>query len=308
MRFALLLALPLTALEAQPIKVHSISQLAPLDGNWKFSPGDDPRFAAPDFDDSAWLTVRVPGEVIPRPLRVSWIRFAVQPPDTGEPLTLLLPPLSPSYRLFLNGRLVGRFGDPEMRADAPEIFAVPSGARNLTVAIRIHRDTPVHIPLLAARGAWIGTSQAIAAKQRQMALEIRWRTVTLVSMMSATALAGLFFVVLPFWRRGAWDYFWCSLNQMASAFVQPWTTCTWMQEGLSFSQLAIPSMRCLLLRLYLGTDVPPFVGHPALHLGPMVLPRSAALYGDTSVADAFRGLPDISDELGNWCAGDNALA
>ncbi len=77
MKIAILFALALTALEAQPIEVRSFSQLAPLDGNWKFSPGDDPRFAAPDFDDSAWLTVRAPGEEIAISLGVSWIRFQV---------------------------------------------------------------------------------------------------------------------------------------------------------------------------------------------------------------------------------------
>lgn len=99
MKIAILFALALTALEAQPIEVRSFSQLAPLDGNWKFSTGDDPRFAAPDFDDSAWRTVRVPAEEIPMPLGICWIRFQVQLPDMDGPLTLLLPPLGGRYSL-----------------------------------------------------------------------------------------------------------------------------------------------------------------------------------------------------------------
>ena len=47
MKIAILVALVVTVLEAQPIEVRSFSQLAPLDGNWKFSPDDDSRFAAP---------------------------------------------------------------------------------------------------------------------------------------------------------------------------------------------------------------------------------------------------------------------
>ena len=211
MKIAILFALTLTALEAQSIEVRSFSQIAPLDGNWKFSPSDDPRFAAPDFDDSAWRTVRVPGEALPQPIGVSWIRFQVQLPDTGEPLTLLLPPLISSNELFVNSRLVRRFGDGGYRIDAAENFAVLSGARNLTVAIRLRRITISLSLLLAARSAWIGTSQAIAAKQRQVALEVRWRSVVHLTMMSATAMAGLFFVVLPLWRRDSWDYFWCGV-------------------------------------------------------------------------------------------------
>lgn len=67
MKFAILLALALTALEAHTIEVRRFSQLAPLDGDWKLSTGDDPRFAAPDFDDSSWRTVRVPKRGDPPP-------------------------------------------------------------------------------------------------------------------------------------------------------------------------------------------------------------------------------------------------
>ena len=250
MKFAILLALTLTALAAQTIEVRSFSQLAPLDGNWKFSTSDDPRFAAPDFDDSAWRTVRVPGEAMPRPMGVSWIRFQVQLPDTDEPLTLLLPPLSTSYGLFVNGRLVGRFGDPEIRVDAPEIFAVPSGARNLTVAIRSRKVAPTLSPLLAARGAWIGTSQAIAAKQRQVALEVRWRSVIHLATMSATAMAGLFFVLLRLWRRDAWDYFWCGLWLITAVALRPSTVAPWMLDGFSINQIGIPLYGLLALTVY----------------------------------------------------------
>jgi sigma-B regulation protein RsbU (phosphoserine phosphatase) len=250
MKIAILFALTLTVLEAQPIEVRGFAQIAPLDGNWKFSPSDDPRFAAPDFDDSAWLSIRVPGEVIPRPLGVSWIRFAVQLPDTGGPLTLLLPPLSPSYRLFINGRPMGRFGDPEIRSEVPEIFAVPSGARNLTVALRIRRVVPALSPLLAARGAWIGTSQAIAGKQREAQLELRWWSVIHLAMMSATAMAGLFFLMLPLWRRDSWDYFWCGLYLIALVLLRPASVSIWMLDGLTINQIGISLYALAALTLY----------------------------------------------------------
>ena len=71
MKLASLFALTLTGLALQPtgaqtVDVRSFSQLAPLDGDWKVNTGDDPRFAAPDFDDSAWRTVRVPGDAARR--------------------------------------------------------------------------------------------------------------------------------------------------------------------------------------------------------------------------------------------------
>ena len=264
MKIAILFALALTVLEAQPIEVRSFSQLAPLDGNWKFSPGDDPRFAAPDFDDSAWRTVRVPGEAIPQPIGVSWIRFQVQLPNTEEPLTLLLPPLG-LYELFVNSRLVGR---SESRVGAVGTFVVPSGARNLTVAIRIRRIALTASPLLAARGASIGTAQAIAAKQRQVALEVRWRSVIHLAIMSATAMAGLFFVLLRLWRRDAWDYFWCGLWLITAVAMRPATAANWMLDGFSINQAGIPLYGLLALLVYawermfhhlLGTQLSPWV-------------------------------------------------
>ena len=145
MKFAILLALALTALEAQTIEVRSLyQQTPPLEGDWKTFTGDDPRFAAPDFDDSAWSTVRVPGQSLRMPLGISWIRFRVQLPETAtaEPLKLLLPPLGASYDLFINGRQVGSFGDPRAAHGWGEYgptaaaFAIPSGLRQLTIAVR----------------------------------------------------------------------------------------------------------------------------------------------------------------------------
>ena len=109
MKFAIVLALTLPVLDAQTNAERSFSQIAPLDGDWKVSPSDDPRFAVPDFDDSAWRTVRVPGEDTASPQGTSWIRFRVQLPGplAAEPLAVLLPPLGSSYDLFVNGEQVG---------------------------------------------------------------------------------------------------------------------------------------------------------------------------------------------------------
>ena len=241
MKLTFLLALTLTALEAQTIEMRSFSQLAPLDGDWKVSAGDDPRFAAPDFDDSAWRTVRVPGEETLIAQGPSWIRFHVQLPDTppdmlpAEPLALLLPPLGAAYDLFVNGRQVGSFGDPRAangwgdRQPVAAAFALPSGSRQFRIAIR-NRSLSGN---LAARGSWIGTAQAIAGKQRQMELELRWRSVNYLAVMGATAMAGLLFLLLPIWRRDAREYFWCGCFLLAGTLYRPPSVAPWMLEGFA---------------------------------------------------------------------------
>ena len=58
MRTVLLLALMGPFCAAQTIEVESLFQPAPLSGMWKHHTGDDPRWADPAFDDSAWPSVR----------------------------------------------------------------------------------------------------------------------------------------------------------------------------------------------------------------------------------------------------------
>ena len=238
LRFAILFALTLTVLEAQTIEVRRFSQLAPLDGDWKISPDDDPRFAAPDFDDSSWRTVRVPGEALPVPFGTFWIRFQVQLPDSlpPEPLAMLLPPLGMAYDLFVNGRQVGSFGNLREAngwgeyIPAAAAFEIPSGSRQFTIAIR---NRSLRAGNLAARTAWIGTAPAIAGKQHQVELEVRWRSVNHLIVMGATAMAGLFFLLLPVWRRDGREYFWCGCFLLAGTLVRPSSVASWMLEGFA---------------------------------------------------------------------------
>ncbi len=60
MRTALLFALMAPFCAAQTIEVESLFQPAPLSGPWKHHPGDDPRWADPAFDDSAWESLGMP--------------------------------------------------------------------------------------------------------------------------------------------------------------------------------------------------------------------------------------------------------
>ena len=244
MKIAILFALALTALAAQTIEVRHFAPLAPLDGDWKLSTGDDPRFAVPEFDDSAWRSVQVPGEEILIAQGPSWIRLHVLlpelPRDTlpAERLVLLLPPLGASYDVFVNGRQVGSFGN--LRAangwgyitPVAAAFAIPSGSRQVTIAIRNRSIIASPVPSATLR-AWIGTAQAIAEKQRDVEVEVRWRSVGHLTMMSATAMAGLFFLLLPIWRRDAREYFWCGCFLLLAMLMRPVTVAPWMLEGVA---------------------------------------------------------------------------
>jgi hypothetical protein len=147
---------------AVPVALGSIVALT---GPWKFHIGDDPRWADPDFDDSTWeqydlapgienLTPEralrltdLPGwqhHGHPRYFGYAWYRIQLKiRPDSGQ-LALLMPALDDAYEIYLNGRLVGRFGKLDgfqltylLQA---QLFPIPSGIARIgqpnTLAIR----------------------------------------------------------------------------------------------------------------------------------------------------------------------------
>ena len=61
MRAVHLWLLTMAASGAQTINVENLFEPAPLAGIWKHHAGDDPRWANPAFDDSAWPAVPAEG-------------------------------------------------------------------------------------------------------------------------------------------------------------------------------------------------------------------------------------------------------
>ena len=122
-----------------------------LYGPWKFHIGDYPQWADPNFDDSHWETV----DLTPTPQTVvpgipftdfvtgwqarghpgyagfAWYRLRARISAASGPLTLLGPAwFEGGYQIFVNGRLVGSFGDltrqpPELYYENPASFTVP---------------------------------------------------------------------------------------------------------------------------------------------------------------------------------------
>ena len=70
------------AIRAQTIEVESLFQSAPLSGMWKHQVGDDPRWADPCVDDSAWPIVAMSAGAVRPGDGFSWFRFRVRLPRT----------------------------------------------------------------------------------------------------------------------------------------------------------------------------------------------------------------------------------
>jgi len=123
-----------------------------LDGPWRFHIGDNPQWSQPDFNDSSWETTNVgttadsydpnqgtPGFVPgwtrkghPGYSGYAWYRIRIHLAGANGPLSLLAPSdVDDSYQLFVNGRLIGSFGDfsgslPSIYDTQPRMFQIPA--------------------------------------------------------------------------------------------------------------------------------------------------------------------------------------
>jgi hypothetical protein len=135
-------------------QVHIGPAAVPLNGPWKFNPGDDPRWADPAFDDSAWEAVDLtplPGAHdsdvgLPRYVPgwaarghkgyagYAWYHQRVRVTcPSGTTLALTGPPLVDDvYLLYVNGALAG--GDGGFSGMTPLIYGIQP--RFFQVALR----------------------------------------------------------------------------------------------------------------------------------------------------------------------------
>ncbi len=126
--------------------------LVSLAGEWRFQPGDDPRWASPAFDDSHWALVRSDRDWEEGGYRnlagTAWLRFHVTLPPGEEPYTLRLPVIYTCYQVFVDGRLLLTEGymPPHARTfnTRPVLLDLPSAPRTapqtLTFALRVWHD------------------------------------------------------------------------------------------------------------------------------------------------------------------------
>jgi serine phosphatase RsbU (regulator of sigma subunit) len=103
--------LTLTADSLQNGKPVELSKL-----NWQYQPGDDPRFADPQFDDHSWETLKGTAITLAHIPQRGWrgigwfrLRFQVDPALATQPLALVMVHYGAS-EVYLDGKLVQRFG------------------------------------------------------------------------------------------------------------------------------------------------------------------------------------------------------
>src|SRR6201996_1352728 len=162
-----------------------------LDGLWRFHPGDDSRWASPDFDDSGWPLLRSDRPWAEQGYRnldgFAWYRFTVQPPSRAMALAIVLPSILTDYELFENGKKIGGFGNMPPRGTLQfnqtalyHLAPAPKGAP-LQMAIRVW-----HHPVFAAYlgggprygGALLGQADLLERQFRSLEAERSTRIVS----------------------------------------------------------------------------------------------------------------------------------
>ncbi|MBN1299850.1 MAG: beta galactosidase jelly roll domain-containing protein [Melioribacteraceae bacterium] len=99
------------------VKEYELQPDYSLEGEWKFHINDDKEWASPEFDDSEWTTINVPGLWEPQGYKdyngFAWYRitFDVNRSLSDEKLVLLLGKIDDIDEAYLNGELIGATGN-----------------------------------------------------------------------------------------------------------------------------------------------------------------------------------------------------
>jgi sigma-B regulation protein RsbU (phosphoserine phosphatase) len=201
-----------------------------LDGLWRFHPGDDPRWASPDLDDSAWPLLRSDTpwteQGYPNLDGFAWYRFTVEPPSPALPLAIVLPSILTDYELFENGKKIGGFGHMPphgtLRFNQTALYqlAPAQPGAPLQMAIRVW-----HHPTFAAYlgggprygGALLGLNTILERQFRSLDAERSTLVVSFYVIGVLNAVISITVFGLYFYRRSEREYLWFALVLLASA-------------------------------------------------------------------------------------------
>jgi sialate O-acetylesterase len=135
---------------SRSLKASEWANLVKLDGQWKFSVGDNKDWAKPSFNDGDWDRVQVPGNwerYYEGYNGFAWYRIAFDvkwTPEKGD-ISLFLGRIDDVDEVFLNGVKIGQTGSfmPNFKTgyDIDRKYAIPAGLlqkANNVIAVRVY--------------------------------------------------------------------------------------------------------------------------------------------------------------------------
>lgn len=190
---------------------------------WRFQPGDDPRWASPQFDDSSWPLLRgdAPWDAqgYPGLSGMAWYRLRVRLPAAAlGPLSVAPGAVADHYQVYADGQLVGQWGpvpSPTFIWVRHELWSVvaPVAApgTELVLALRVY-----HWPKEASymsggfRGGpvLLGRPAAVAERVHLARTEALVRILPAVGLALLCLVVGVFALLLYGRDRAAPEYLW----------------------------------------------------------------------------------------------------
>ena len=133
---------------------------------WRVHEGDDPAWAAPDFDDSAWPLESLTSRAASQP-GWRWFRLSIQiQQEVPSPLSLLLDGQLGNFELYIDGNRVPNASlQPPLLATAQgdRAFPLPAQSAVIHLALRVHLAKRLFERAPLFRSAALGPAPAIAA-------------------------------------------------------------------------------------------------------------------------------------------------
>ncbi len=207
--------------------------VASLAGQWLFQPGDDPRWAAPGFDDSHWALVRSDAdwdEIGYRHLDgTAWYRFRVTLPAGDQPFSLHLPAITTCYQVFADGQLLRTEGamppHPSLFRTRPTLVQLPAQARaqpqTILVALRIWHD-PVWSQYRSGGlqgGAFVGRSDLLTRQFSNQQQAHLWQFSDDIDLAALELLAFGVALVLFLARSSEREFLWFAVMTFGGGMV-----------------------------------------------------------------------------------------
>lgn len=203
-----------------------------LDGLWRFHPGDDPRWAQPGFDDSAWAVIHGDRGWEMQGYKglsgYAWYRARVVMPAGTEPFSLYIPTILTDYQVFVDGMLLQGCGGGKMddwTANRAVVCNLPQqtfmAGQIVTLAIRVWQSRLL-TPLVGG-GMWfpplIGVRSLIDARWLADVDATAWSQTGRVVVATLTLLSSISALLLFLFRREQREYLWFGILAAADAIL-----------------------------------------------------------------------------------------
>lgn len=236
LRNVLLILLALTVV-AVPARAQSESQsesqselntqiLVPEDDGWRVHLGDDPAYAAPNFDDSTWQQITFGNDPPEYLLRghSRWFRKRIALPAQAGPIDLLLIGTQGSFEIYIDGERIGGpiLSSLRWRKGQELIFplrtASGSGRNSVEVAVRSHNYDSEFSDILDFK-ATIGSPAAIEVAARAHEGIRVGKMVVLIGILVAMSVAALLVLALFYQQPAHREYLWLGLTLLFFALT-----------------------------------------------------------------------------------------